>query len=103
MIDWRKQPRYPGDTIAEVPIYRASEQGFVCVHHFETFLMVSTFVPGRMIQLPGDTPKTEPELSDTFEVEDRTGAEQCFDRYLRDAQDAGWVIPLSTGDDRVKP
>lgn len=101
MIDWRAEPAHPGDIIGVVALHRGTDVGVVCAQHYGSLVRVATFLPGVEIWLPGDTPKTEPEHHQLFPIEDRTGAERLFDQYLRDAQDAGWVIPLTIGAERV--
>jgi len=103
VIDWRREPAHPGDVIGVVAIQRTDEIGLVCAQHYGSLVRIAAFLPGQLVTLPGDTPKTEPERFTYFIAEDRAGAERQFDQYLRDAQDEGWVIPLSTGDRRVTP
>jgi hypothetical protein len=96
-IDWTVEPAHPGDMIGATALRRADDIGLVCVQHYGSILRVATFLPGREIFLPGDTPKVEPERYVMLSTDDRVGAERQYSAYLRDAQDAGWVIPLSTG------
>lgn len=73
------EPKYPGDTILCQDFKRGDEYGSVRVQWYnDRSYCVGTFLPGNYVELPGDTPKVEPEKS-SF----RRGPGQAFAEFKR--------------------
>jgi len=89
--DWNAEPEYPGIPIALIMLRKGRELGDVRIQHYGRKVKVAAFLPGICMSLPGDSPKTSPDRDEWFDVDNRVGAERTFDRFIRDARDAGWV------------
>jgi hypothetical protein len=83
-------PRYPGDGVREVCLQLGRELGMIRIQQYrEGSFRVGSFLPGVCVMFPGDTPKTEPELSSWHT--DKAHADAIFDEYLKTAHGRGWV------------
>lgn len=92
MTNWTV-PRYPGAAVRIVALRRGEEIGDVRIQHYGNNVRVAAFLPGRVVELPGDTPKTEPENYAWYPVPDRARrADEVFDCYLDQAKADGWVV-----------
>jgi hypothetical protein len=88
------EPRYPGDTVRILMLYRATtpgryELGDIRIQHIRQDLAkVGAFLPGETECSPGDTPKTWPEKSET--ATSSFAADALFDKYVQEAYADGW-------------
>jgi hypothetical protein len=92
MPDWT-EPKYPGDAVRITMLERngpfGEEIGDVRIQHYGAGkFRVAMFVPGIVIELPGDTPKTEPEFHQ-WHI-DKDVADEIFDEYVKCAIEGGW-------------
>lgn len=88
-------PKYPGDAVRSYLMKRNGETGSIVIQHFGRTVLVAAFLPGQTIQLPGDTPKRMPELSDYFDPSSGLGrvlADAEFDSYVEQAVRDGWLV-----------
>lgn len=88
MTAWT-EPKWPGDAVRIVLLARGDEIGDVRIQQYGEHYCVATFLPGRPVCSPGDTPKTEPEESRWF-TKKRT-ANLIFDQFERRARADGWT------------
>lgn len=80
---------YPGAPVLLVAMTRGEQEGDVRVQQYDdTRLRVASFLPGIVVELPGDTAKVEPEISQW--VNSYEEAETVFLRYCEQARSAGW-------------
>ena len=87
---WTK-PAYPGDAVRMQMLRRRDEIGDVRIQDYgDSKLCVAAFLPGSPVQLPGDTPKTEPNWSRWRYTKD--SADTSFDVYLAAARADGWEV-----------
>lgn len=88
---WDAEPEYLGAPIAMIMLRKGADLGDIRIQHYGRKVRVASFLPGICMSFPGDSPKTDPERDAWHDVDDRVGAEQTFDHYIRDARDAGWT------------
>lgn len=83
--------KYPGDAVLVERLVKDGEIGEIIVQRYAQFSMcVACFLPGRYVQVEGDTPKTEPELQAWAKT--HGGADRLFDAYLARALADGWAL-----------
>lgn len=83
--------KYPGDSVRQQLLIRGDECGDIRIQEIRADCWrVASFLPGFTIELPGDTPKMNPELDAWYYVSFR--ANECFDLYLAQALADGWQI-----------
>lgn len=82
------EPRYPGDTVRIMELKRGDEIGDIRIQHYGENVRVGMFLPGRIIDNPGDTPKVEPERCEWFP--NNFAADAKFDDYVQRAFENGW-------------
>lgn len=86
------EPKYPGDAVRKTMLQRGDDLGDVRIQHYGKSVMVGAYLPGRMTDFPGDTPKCEPDRSYWFVVpQDAADADRCFEAYEAQAREDGWV------------
>jgi len=89
-IDTKPALAYPGAPVLLAAFRREDEEGDVRVQQYDdSNFRVGTFLPGVVIDLPGDTAKVEPEISQW--VKTLSEAREVFDRYVQQARQAGWL------------
>lgn len=82
-------PKYPGDAVAIVYFRRGNEIGDVRIQWYSAeSYRIATFLPGRDVMNPGDTPKVEPDAS--VWCSGREDADRAFRVYLTMAGIEGW-------------
>lgn len=84
---------YPGETvrIANFKSVDGNDLGDVRVQRYAPNLYrVAAFLPGIIIDLPGDTPKLVPERSEWSDTLDK--AAMPFERFVIDAIKDGWTV-----------
>lgn len=84
-------PAYPGDAVLRADLVRDNVIGDVRVQWYgDKALRVGSFLPGVVIDLPGDTPKIEPERSEWAATREAAAREYVWQlvRALRD----GWRL-----------
>lgn len=83
--------KYPGDAVRITMIRRGNEIGDVRIQHYDVAgrVRVGSFLPGCVVESPGDTPKTEPEKHEWCRT--RAHADLVFDQYVGQAQAEGWT------------
>lgn len=85
-----KTPRYPGDSVRELMIYRRDargriELGDVRIQSYDSYLKVGMFVPGIDEGPEGHVwPEKHQETLSSPE------ADNIFDRYVQEVYAAGW-------------
>lgn len=86
------EPKYPGDMVRRTDLDWPStgELGVVGIQHYGKNLRVASFCPGRVVELPGDTPKTEPNCE--FWTDNPEQADAWFDLYVKRLQEDGWRL-----------
>lgn len=90
------EPRYPGDIVRQVLLYRGShgrplELGDIRIQRDVDLVRVGSFLPGVEEGYPGDTIRVWPEKSHSFRADNQTDlADGVFDTYLQEAYAAGW-------------
>ncbi len=88
--------RYPGDPVRMITFEHPETkkigdvriQWYGSPNHSMINVRVGAFLPGVLIESPGDTPKTEPDLSEW--ANDKAIADAVFDRYCEQARTMGW-------------
>ena len=81
----------PGDTIHNIDFIRNDEIGFVRIQWYANdSYRVASFLPGRDVFNPGDTPKMEPEKSEWVSV--LVQAEAVMARFNGEAINEGWKM-----------
>lgn len=84
-------PEYPGASVRALHLRRGAEAGDVRIQYFrQDCYRVATFLPGVHVQLPGDSPKTEPESSQW--CDDPSVADGVFNRLVSQAFAARWEV-----------
>lgn len=86
-LPWRV-PRHPGDDLVAQYLRKGGELGFVTIRQYGDSYEVAAFIPGLLVQLPGDTPKTEPEVSRWHK--DQGDAAWAFNDMVLEAVEDGW-------------
>lgn len=87
------EPKYPGDAVRILDLYRGRELGDIRIQDYGRLLRVAAFLPGITEMPPGvwDTPKTIPEKYQTFRSANQgDAADALFDAYVQEAYAAGW-------------
>lgn len=82
---------YPGAPVLLKSLKRDGVEGDVRVQKYdETHFRVASFLPGVVVELPGDTAKIEPEKSQWVygSIEE---AQEFFVRFIQEAEALGWV------------
>lgn len=82
------KPNYPGDAVKSQNFKRGNDVGFIAIQQYNEKYMIASYLPGRQICTPGDTPKTEPERSVWRTTE--SVSLRIFDRFCGAARIAGW-------------
>jgi hypothetical protein len=80
---------YPGAPVLLICFARGEQTGQVKVQEYDAAqFRVGQFLPGVFEDLPGDSPKVQPEVHQwTSTIEEAT---TVFERYLESARAAGW-------------
>ncbi len=87
---WGK-PDYPGASVKIAYMVRGEEMGDVRIQHYgPNKYRVGSFLPGVSVCLPGDTPKTEPEVCAWFN--EPNFADRAFDEHVGAAKRQGWTV-----------
>lgn len=86
---WTK-PAQPGGAVRITYLERAQELGDVRIQQYDRKYRVAAFLPGVSVFLPGDTPKTEPEVSQWCAFPDF--ADRAFERLVIQAAGDGWMV-----------
>lgn len=95
LTDSWKAAKYPGDSVREIRLKKGREIGDVRIQDYsetsrqKPCYRVASFLPGNLVESPGDTPKVEPEHS-TWE-NDAGEANIRLHMFLEAAQADGWV------------
>lgn len=87
---WTK-PQYPGDAVRILHLQRGGEKGDIRIQQYSQTgcsVCVAKFLPGSYVDLPGDTPKVEPNESE--HATSSFAADVIFDRYVQEAYEQGW-------------
>lgn len=85
-----KDPAYPGDAVQMQMLQRGDVLGDIRIQQYQPDqFCVATFLPGIPVQLPGDTPKTEPEESSWHTT--CLAAVTMFETQLDKAHALGWL------------
>lgn len=89
---------YPGASVRMQLLQRGGKEvGDIRVQQYGEKWCVATFLPGRDVFLPGDTPKVEPE--DSFWTDNPEWADERFDLWVAQARADGWSnFELETAD-----
>lgn len=82
------EPRYPGDPVRILELYRGDFLGDIRIQHFGESVRVASFLPGVVVVSPGDTPKVEPEKAEWCTSSYR--ADEVFDKYVQEAYEDHW-------------
>lgn len=83
-------PKYPGDTVREYRLLRADEPGSVVIQQWAVDrFFVGAFLPGYVIAVPGDTPKTNANYGEMV-TGSRDDAAAIYAAYVKRALGAGW-------------
>ena len=94
------EPEYPGASIRTFRMVRPStgERGEVRLMDYgsdsKTRYRVAAFCPGRIVELPGDTPKVEPEADIWCVTLDDASA--WFELYVDRERRDGWKLARTT-------
>jgi hypothetical protein len=87
---WTK-PAYPGDSVRCARLERDGVLGDVRIQWYgERSFRVAVFCPGVTVELPGDTPKTEPEVSVWAHAP--AEADRLFDFVFERQVREGWRV-----------
>lgn len=85
---WTK-PAFPGDAVRFMSLRRDGEIGDVRIQQYAPDKnRVGTFLPGVLVELPGDSPKMEPDRSQW--CNSATVADVVFNEFVRAAFEARW-------------
>ncbi len=88
-MNWSK-PKYPGDTVCLCQLRKNGELGDVRIQWYgEASVRVGAFLPGRVIQNDGDTPKVEPNKDEWCATRD--AANSFFELFISQALADGWI------------
>lgn len=83
-------PKYPGDSIRIALLRRGTEFGDVRIQKYDSGnYRVGSFTPGHETNIPGDTPKMEPDLD--LWCGSPADAMREFDHQLARAHKKGWL------------
>lgn len=80
--------KYPGDTVKIQRFTKGEEIGDVRIQQYDSKYRAGCFLPGVIVDNPGDTTKVEPERNCWRNTE--AGALRAFSIYLRMAKQQGW-------------
>lgn len=91
------EAKYPGDSV-RVTYLEWPSTGEIGDVRIQTYVVgsdgknfrVAGFLPGRTVELPGDTPKTEPSCE--FWTDNPEQADSWFALYVKRAQEDGWRV-----------
>jgi hypothetical protein len=87
---WTK-PKYAGDTVRIVELYRGRQLGDIRIQDYGRVLRVAAFLPGITEMPEGDSPKTVPEKYQTYRSANQGDlADALFDAYVQEAYAGGW-------------